>query len=272
MRFLQTCFCLFLFFSNRPIDAEWKLIDGERLAYAAKWTGIPAGELVMVTAKVPRLGDDMYELRLEANTNSFWSMVYRVRDVIHSRVNVREERSHYYYKDVKQGRRHLEEKTTINYEGKKIIHSKQNLPANEKANLKEFPIEETQNQLFDPLSMIYGLRKIDFSKPMNTTSDLNNFNVFADKGVYNLAFRLGESEAIKLNNGEVREVWKIEPTAAYEGGIVDSGKLEIWLDKKTGIPLKLLFNIPVGWATLELNDSNHPDLKLEPQSFFRKRR
>ena len=90
----------------------------------------------METVKVPRLGEDMYELRLEAKTNSFWSMVYRVRDVIHSRVNVREERSHYYYKDVKQGRRHLEEKTTINYEGKKIIYSKQNISANEKANLK----------------------------------------------------------------------------------------------------------------------------------------
>lgn len=263
-----------MFFSAHASYADWKIKDGEKLVYAATWTGVPAGEISMDTVKIPRYGDDIYEFRLKAETNSFWSMVYRVRDTIHSRINLKEQRSYYYYKDVRQGRRHLEEKTTINYDGLKIIHSKQNFSAKEKAHIHEHELDPEKHQvIFDPLSMIYALRAVDFSKiDQQKEKDKLKFVVFAGKGLYNLEFEVKKEEELDIKTFEKREVWLLEPTAAYEGGIVDAGRLQIWLDKETGIPLKLMFHIPVGWATLELRECNNLDIKKEVKRSFRRRR
>ena len=156
--------------------ADWGLRDGEELEYAAKWTGVPAGQIVMSTKHQPRLGEKMYEISLDAKTSSFWSMVYKVRDTIKTRVNVEEGRSYFFYKDVRQGRRHLEEKATISYQGEKIIYSKQNFSAKEEANIKEFELDSEKHQVIcDPLSIIYKLRSIDFSKPENAKTTASSF-------------------------------------------------------------------------------------------------
>jgi hypothetical protein len=275
MKILQICLTtIFFFFSVTTGYADWKIKDGEELVYSATWTGVPAGEISMDTVKIPRYGDEIYEFRLKAETNSFWSMVYRVRDKIHSRINLKEGRSYYYYKDVRQGRRHLEEKTTINYDGLKIIHSKQNFSAKEKAHIKEHKMDPEKHKLIlDPLSMIYALRAIDFSKlDQQSEKDKLKFIVFAGKGLYDLEFEVKKEEKVNLKAFEERDVWLLEPSAAYKGGIVDAGRLQIWLDKKTGIPLKLMFHIPVGWATLELRECNNSEIKKQVRKSFRRRR
>ena len=43
----------------------------------------------------------------------------------------------------------------------------------------------------------------------------------------------------------------------------EAGKLEFWLDEETRIPLRIRFDIPVGWAVLELTSANHPKLTSE---------
>lgn len=275
MKILQICFTtIYTFFSVQLCYADWKIKDGEKLEYAATWTGVPAGEISMDTVKIPRYGEDIFEFRLKAETNSFWSMVYRVRDTIHSRINVKEGRSYYYYKDVRQGRRHLEEKTTINYDGLKIIHSKQNFSAKEKAHIHEYELDPKKHEIvYDPLSMIYALRAVDFSKlDQKTEKQKMKFQVFAGKGLYELEFEVKGEEELDLKTFEKRKVWLVEPSAAYEGGIVDAGRLQIWLDKETGIPLKLMFHIPVGWATLELRECSNTDLKKEVKRSSRRRR
>lgn len=268
MKILQISFLILFIFSLIPLQAEWELENGEELTYSAKWTGIPAGEIEMQTVKMPRLGENMYEFRLKASTSAFWSMVYKVRDTIHSRVNVKEKRAYYFYKDVKQGRRHLEEKSTISYEGNKIIHSKQNFSAKENANIKEIELDEVKQQkVLDPLSIIYLLRSINF----NEQEESEQFNIFAGKGIYELKYLKKKSETLSTRAFGSREVWLVEPSASYKGGIVDAGRLQLWIDKKTGIALKLMFHIPVGWATLELKKSNNSQLKSKSTGFFRRR-
>lgn len=254
MKLLLINFCLFTFglnLSRADIVTSDYLVDKEKLVYVAKWTGIPAGEISMQT-NLDTQGN-FFGIELKAKTNFVLSMVYKVRDTIRTRIKIKSFSSSYYYKDVRQGRRHLEEIAIIDDTKLKIRYSKQNHSAGEKANVKLFDIKKDELPIQDPLSIIYLLRTLDFSKFESET-----IHVFADKGVYRLKFRkIGESKISTVSFG-TREVIHVEPTAEYQGAIVSSGKLELWLDRESRIPLRLKFSIPVGWAALELKESNHP--------------
>lgn len=241
-----------------------KFFDGEELVYTAKWTGVPAGEIRMKTHRLP---GGRLKFELNAETNGFWSMVHKVRDVITSEVQEEPFSSIRYHKNAKQGRRHIEEVVDMDYENFKVKRSKQNHSANESANLDVFEIPEGVTSLQDPFSMIYYLRNFSFKDPKELDQ---KFHVFASKGVYSIFFKmLGEVNFDSAIFGE-RRAWNIEPSAEYEGSLVSKGRLELWIDCETGIPLRLMFHIPLGWATLELKTSNHP--KLRSVSFRQRRR
>lgn len=242
---------------------ESRFLDGEELVYTVKWTGVPAGEIRMKTHRLP---NGHLKFQLNAETNGFWSMIHKVRDVITTEVQEQPFSSLRYHKDARQGRRHIEEIVEMDYESSKVKRSKQNHSAHESANLDEFNIPDGVDSLQDPFSMIYYLRHFEYRDPKELDQQ---FYVFASKGVYSIYFKmLGEVSFDSAIFGE-RRAWNIEPSAEYEGSLVSNGRLELWMDCETGIPLRLMFHIPVGWATLELKTSNHPQLKSVS---FRERR
>jgi|SaaInlStandDraft_1057018.scaffolds.fasta_scaffold38739_3 hypothetical protein len=248
-------------------QAEDPFFDGERLEYSASWTGVPAGEISLSSSKK---ADDRWVFTMVAKTNYFWSMVYKVRDRVTSTVSLTPFRSHYYYKNAKQGSRHIEEKVEMDYKKREVRRSKQKLSANEAAGLSTISLEKQQDVVLDPLSMIYGIRKFSFLDPKEL--DKSEFHVFASKGIYDLKFQLIDEMEYDSNLFGKRKVWHLKPSAEYEGSLVSKGTLELWIDCLTGVPLKILFNIPVGWATLELTSSNRSDLKKESYRNRRKRR
>lgn len=254
---------LFLLVSLAPLRAAAGFIDGEELSYVAKWTGVPAGELDMKTKMV---GRELWQFEVHAKTNSFWSMVHKVRDKITSSVAEKPFRSLAYSKDESQGRRHILEEVTADYEKDLIRRSRQNLSAGEKASVDEFKLDPEMNAVQDPLSMIYLLRTFEFK---NIQELDKTFSVFASKETYSLKFNLKGDLVFESAIFGPRRVWHLEPSAEYAGNLVTKGKLELWVDCETGIPLRLVFNIPVGWASLELKSTNNP--KLQSTSFRERR-
>jgi hypothetical protein len=260
---------LLIFAGITPLvsQAEEPFFNGEHLEYSAKWTGVPAGEITLSTSKKE---GDRWVFTMIAKTNSFWSMVYKVRDTVTSTVSITPFRSHTYYKDAHQGSRHVVEKVEMDYKKREVRRSKQKISANEKPSLNTIKLEKHQDLVLDPLSMIFGIRKFSFLD----TEELkkSEFHVFASKGIYDLKFELIEELDYNSQLFGTRKAWHVKPSAEYEGSLVSKGTLELWVDCLTGVPLKILFNIPVGWATLELKSSNRSDLKKKPIRSRRRRR
>ena len=254
---------LFFLGSLAPIGAAGGFVDGEELSYVAKWTGVPAGELDM---KTKMLSPGHWQFEVQAKTNSFWSMVYKVRDKITSSVAEKPFRSLQYKKDEAQGRRHILEEVGVDYEKDSIRRSRQNLSAGENVSVEEFKLDPEIDAIQDPLSMIYLLRTFEFK---NVQELDKTFSVFASKETYSLKFNLKEDLVFDSALFGQRRVWHLEPSAEYAGNLVTKGKLELWVDCETGIPLRLVFNIPVGWASLELKGTNNP--KLQSTSFRQRR-
>ena len=254
---------LFLLGLLCPIWASGGFVDGEELNYVVKWTGVPAGELDLRTK---RLADKSWQFELEAKTNGFWSMVYKVRDRVTSTITEDPFRSIQFKKDEAQGRRHILEDISFDYEKDTIQRSRQNLSAGEKASVENFKLAPEIVAVQDPLSMIFLLRTLEFKHKEELDK---NFSVFASKETYNLKFNLKEELVYDSSIFGPRRVWYLEPSAEYEGALVAKGKLELWVDCETGIPLRVVFNIPVGWATLDLKSTNNPSFE---STTFRQRR
>lgn len=263
MKILLSTLLLLVTGSFSPIFAESPFRAGEELVYTVKWTGVPAGEIRM---KTHRHGKDELRFELKAQTNGFWSMVHKVRDTIVSKVRESDFASLSYYKDSRQGRRHIEQSCSMEYAQSQVVRSRQNHSAKEQAKIDKFEIPEGVSSLKDPLSMIYFLRLFSYQNPEELK---DTFHVFASKGVYGINFKHKAEVSFDSSIFGNRRAWNMEPSAEYEGSLVSKGRLELWVDCETGIPLRLMFHIPVGWATLELKTSNHPDLL---STSFRQRR
>jgi hypothetical protein len=243
--------------------AQGSFTDGENLHYNAQWTGVPAGEVSLKTFK----SDDGLKFELTAKTNSFWSMVYKVRDTITSYVELEPFRSMRYHEDSRQGFRHVEEIVVPDYASGNVRTTKQKHSAKEKKSEKNFELEEAFDAIQDPLSMVYYLRNFEFKDPAELEKEIP---VFVSKEIYKLQYIFKEELNFDSTIFGERKAWRIVPKAHRGGVLYSKGKMEMIVDCETKIPLRITFHIPVGWARLELKRSNHPDLMS--RSFRQRRR
>lgn len=266
MLILSIIFCFSISGKSLKAESNSYLKDGEKLSYLVKWTGFNAGTIDLETKRNQKLENKPYEIHLKAISNRMVSMFYKVNNDIISRIDDKQFKSKYYYKNIRQGKRHLEEITHLKYDEKKIKYSKQNISAKEKPGLKDFKMSSSDQLIQDPLSLIYFMRTLSFSEK----KEKKGIKVFADKGIYQLDFKVIKKMDMKSLRFGTRSVYVIEPNAKIKGVFIKSGKLKLWIDQKTMIPLRMEFSIPVGWASLELNQSNHPNLK--PSTYQSRRR
>jgi len=269
MRHLPTIFTIFLWsltcLSGSDLSSKFK--NNEVLTYVVKWTGIPAGEIVM-SSRIFKIDDNQFiDMSLSAKTNGMLSMVYKVHETIKSRASGNVFKSLTFKKESKQGRRHYKENFNFAYNEAVISYEKNNLAKKSSPEKREYKIKDGVKQIFDPLSVLYYLRTIKFSKD-NPISPM--MSVFADKkGVYEVQYKLKKITHITSAAYGRRKVYNIEPTAEFKGTIVNSGKLELWVDVETGVLLRIKMSIPIGYASLELRSAKGSDLK---HTSFRHRR
>lgn len=266
----------FIFILIFLLQAQWCLAEnltskfkhGERLSYVAKWTGIPAGEIVMSTNFIEKDQKQMMEMKLEAKSSMVISMMYKVHEVIQSRVHTNTFLADSLYKNSLQGRRHYQETISFNFSDNLIQYQKDNLK--NKKNLPEkhtFKITKGIQNIFDPLSIFYYLRTLSWKTLGDESPELF---VCADrKGIYSLKFKLAKKKFIETAAFGRREVFYLVPSAEFKGAIVKSGKLELWLDTLTGIMLRMKMSIPVGYASFELQSAKNSELT---STSFRSRR
>ncbi|MBF0243756.1 MAG: DUF3108 domain-containing protein [Planctomycetes bacterium] len=235
-----------------PPPSKDYLIAGEKLEYVVKWMGIPAGEIVMTVDMDPDAST--YEISIRARTNTMTSWVYNVRDNITSTLPANAFRTQRVARDLKEGRRHKIENLLFDSEGKKITVTSRNVSAHEPATTREHSAPDSRT--LDSVAALFFLRTMDFSKEGATC----HASVFEDKKCYTMAMtRVGQA-TLDMPAFGIRDTYIIEPSANFEGVFVTSGKLTMWVDCESLIPLRIKISIPIGWAMVELASSNHPKL------------
>jgi hypothetical protein len=232
---------LLLALAAAPIAAqsvvEKTFAAGETLDYSVTWLGLTGATARMTIA--PAAGGGFRLTSIAASTSGF-ARVYKVRDEIESIVSSRFSTVEY--------RKHLDERGRIKDDHTKIDEGRL-IATRTRPGRKTQEIRVT-SPLFDPLSLVYHLRKLDLSP-----GKVHHFTVFADGKVYTLVATVVKRETLQTPAGKFRCVTvepKMQGGGLYGDDDDDSSLLISYSDDEFRIPVRIRSEVKVGTITATL--------------------
>ena len=198
-----------------------------------------AGEATMSVAEVK---DGRARIEVRARSNRFVDAFYRVRDKGWSEIDTERGCTLGFYQKKREGRYRAVEEMTVDYE-RMIARVKYRRP--EKAERRrEVPLPSYTQ---DAISCLYVLRacKLDLGKEIRMTVTQSGKN-------WLLRLTPDRVETVKLGRLGRFRAYKTKPRARFPGLFASKGEMTVWIDVETGVLLKVLVDIPIGWITVTL--------------------
>ena len=219
---------------------------GEKMVFSIGYGVVDAGEaIVEIIGLTEYQGNTCYQIQSKANSNRFFSSVYKVRDKIISYMDVETLYSRYFYKRLREGDYKKSVEISFDHE-------------NEVAKYADGNNYPTTFGVQDVLSAGYFVRTLDLEN--NTVFD---FPAHSSRKTYDLKVFVRGKEKIEVEAGTF-ECFVVEPVMQGEGLFKHEGKLTIYLsDDKYRVPILINTKVPVGSITVELKEF-HPGRPLNP--------
>ncbi len=236
--------------------AALKLTVGESLVYDIRVNGMPAGKAALEVQKLdtmePNPGSpSVWIVTLNTKSNHAISLFYDVRDRATSKIDVLGGFSRFCHLDKKDGDVKDEEVVNFDYDYKNMqaTYERRRL-VDDKWRSHTIPLK---GNVLDPLSAIYYLRSLDFTK--FKAKDTLDLPICTDRRVW--ATRMKFLDSIQTGDfGDLknRKYVKILTDPPFKGLFVKKGSMVVCVDVETGIPLRLNVEIPIGSAEVELSE------------------
>lgn len=218
-----------------PKPAPFKV--GEKLVYSVNWGNINAGSAsTIVEDIVDYQGHDVYKVTVTAQSNSFFSVFYRVYDVLETLIDVNGIFSRRYWTKQEEG----------SYRGERIYEFDQEQNLVTQNNEDEYYI---RYGIQDEVSVIYYVRSLDLQVETPVYVD-----IFAKKKNWRVKCNVLGLETIKVGAGEFETIL-VEPELQFDG-IMKKGKVKIWLtNDERHIPVQVKSKVTIiGAITMELEE------------------
>ncbi|HEY3320003.1 MAG TPA: DUF3108 domain-containing protein [Planctomycetota bacterium] len=235
--------------------AALKLRAGEQLIYEIRVSGVPAGKAMLeVRKETPHGNEDgplSWTVVLETRSNRAVSLFYDVRDTAKSVIDVKGGFSRFFYMDKREGEVKTEEKISTNYEIGTMEALYERLRGDQWRQHK-LPLT---TKVLDPLAAVYYMRSLDLK---NLESIV--LPICADRRVWNTRLVVKGRSLQSAAGFKDRECILIEPEAEFKGLFERKGRMQIWIDILTGIPLKMNVEVPIGAAEVILSQQKDSPL------------
>ncbi len=208
---------------------------GEKLVFDITYGPISAGEAILeIKDLVVFHGRTCYKIQSQANSNRFFSSIYKVRDRVVSYIDTEDLYSRYFYKRLREGdfRRTVE-----------IIFDHPDSLAHY-ANGEQYPIVPGVQ---DVLSAFYYVRNLQL-----VPGESYDVPAHTSRKTYNLKVLVHGREVVKTDAGKFN-CFVVEPVLQGEGLFKHEGKLTIYIsDDKNRIPVMIKTKVPVGSIDVKL--------------------
>ncbi len=212
---------------------------GERLTYSVRWTGIHVGHATLEVKDIIAFnGYRAYKVISQAQSNDFFSLIYRVEDIVQSFIDINKFHSLRLDKRQEEG----------NYRSFKITEYDQvnHMARQFKYKYRDGSVEEQKFSIppdvHDILSCFYYLRNQDLKVGESIFIKVN-----ADDKNYDLEVKVHKKERIEIQDLGAYDAILVEPLAKFQGIFVRKGKILIWVtDDSRKIPLLMKSKIPMG--------------------------
>jgi hypothetical protein len=237
-------------FAPRKLD----LPVGERLVYEIRWSGVPAGRAVLaVKWKREVEGREVYHVECEANSNSFVALVYPVEDRTITLIDVLGGYSRLFEMSKNEGHVKQNEHIVFDYENGLAIYEQRApgpfRPRSRKAVRIDGPVQ-------DPLSCLYHLRSVELVPGATLTMP-----VHTARRPWELHVNVLKREELSIPRFGTLKTLRIEPTMLFPGIFVRKGRITVWVDEDTRIPVLMNVDIPIGSIVATLVDAESSPLK-----------
>ncbi len=233
---------------------------GEQLVYDIRISGVPGGKAMLEVKKQEARGSDdgplTWTVCLDTRSNRAVSLFYNVQDKVRSAIDVKGGFSRYFYMDKREGEVKSEERISMSYDIGNMEATYERMRG-EQWRVHKVPL---RTKVLDPLSALYYLRGLDLA---NLTKDSFYLPICADRRVWYTKIRVVGHSLETVGNLKDRECIKIEPDAEFKGLFERKGRIQIWLDVATGIPLKMTAEIPIGPAEAVLSEYKNAPLPFK---------
>ncbi len=221
--------------SNRPSarSARPPVRKGEKLIYRVRFAGMAAGETVLsVDGETDRGGTPAWRVSLRARSNRFASMFKSIDDRAASVIDKRSLHSLGFRADKHEGGKRKSETIVPDYDA--MTATTRRLRPGRSTKERRF---EIPGPIQDPVSWIYGLRVVDFSKRGEDTPRLV---VATTRGTVPLKLEVVGSDRLRIpGHGKLRAL-RVKVTGGGEALMGKDGDLTMWLDRETLVPLRII--------------------------------
>jgi hypothetical protein len=240
--------------------ANLKLQVAEKLVYDIRVGGIPAGKAALeVTRTGPMDGDTgppIWAVMLTVRANRAMSFFYDVRNQTRSWIDVKAGFSRFYRNTRREGDVRVEERIRISYDIGKMEASYERPGHDDQWRSHAIPLT---GKALDPLSAVYYLRSVPLAN-LNQGDEIV-LPVCADRRVWNTKLSVVEpSHQEDIGYLKRRGCVVVEVDAEFQGLFQRKGKMRVWLDVATGIPLRMRVELPIGPAEVTLSEARESPL------------
>ena len=207
---------------------------GEEIVFSVKYGIINVGNAVF---RVSRAATNFYKrpalmITSDAQTNSFFDAVYRVRDRIVSYVDTEKLISYKYIKVQREGGKKINELIRYKYPNKIAVRYRSKLKKDKiNHNKTTFELKEA---IFDPFAALYYLRTLNFK-----VGDTVKIPVSSSTDQYELNIKILKLEKLNTKIGKI-DCYKLRPVLLKEGIFLHKGDMDIWVTADNRkIPVKM---------------------------------
>jgi hypothetical protein len=232
--------------------AKLALKPGEKLEYEARWMGFPAGTMTLECRWVENVANhEAYNVRARIIFNKLASSFYSVDNDAVSIIDKRDGASDQFVLKRSEGPVSYSEHVVYDYEKMLATYTRQ---SPNKPEEKHIISVQLLDKVVDPLSFLYYLRGAELA-PFKDVSLLVN----TSQRNWNLAVRTLKSTRITVPRGTY-DALKIEPVASFPGLIERKGRMYLYVEENSHIPLLIKTDIPIGSISFSLIKSENSPL------------
>lgn len=231
-----------------------ELTVGEKLVYDIRWSGIPSGiSTLSVKWKREFDGFDVYHIECEICSNTFASLFYPVENRAVSYLDVSEGFSRLFDLSRSEGRLKQHEHVEYDYEKGLALYEERKpgpfSPRTKKSVRIDGPVQ-------DPLSCVYYLRTVELVPGASV-----RMPVHTSRRGWALTIDTLRREELYIPRFGTLSTLRLEPSMQFPGIFVRRGRMIVWVEEETRIPVQMNVDIPVGSVSATLIDAQNAPLK-----------
>lgn len=210
---------------------------GERMVFSIGYGPIKAGEGILeVVGLTEYKGHTCYNIQSKANSNRFFSSIYKVRDKITSYIDVETLYSRYFNKRLREG----DYKKNVEIDFDHIAGEARY------TNGETYPIA---SGVQDVLSAFFYVRNLDLE-----VGKVFHVPAHSSRRTYDLKVIIHGKEKVEVEAG-TWNCYVVEPVIEGDGLFKHEGKLTLYItDDAHRIPVLIKTKVPVGSIDVELKD------------------